>query len=263
MPSPPHLLCVEPSRLWRRLIDEVCSDFGIDCRHASGTLAALGCVVADQPVAILAGHEQPDLTATSLIAALRADRTFGSIPIAVLTSSHSQSVGGVYQPDRTILRDTEWLENVGAFLAPIRDAHSPHVLERKPRVLLVEDSATLQRIAARILHVAGYEVTIADHGVQALEILERNQFDLIFMDIEMPEMDGRETIRRIRSSGDTTPVIALTGHEREHFEAEALDLGFDAMCPKPIRRAAMIELSEQHVLVRERASSMSLVERDA
>ncbi|MFO1078117.1 MAG: response regulator [Planctomycetota bacterium] len=235
-----YVAFVEHSHVLQKMLTQLCAERGVECRAVDGTVAALAMIAAEAPLAIVAGLEQKDLSAVSLVAALKCDRTLASIPIAVMTTECKTGIAGLHQPDRLLCRDSEWLANTTEFLAPVFErSHAPAEVA-KPRVLLVEDSATLQRIAAHILHIGGCEVTIVDNGRRAIDTLAEAPFDLVFMDIEMPVMDGRETIRRIRADGNRIPVWALTAHEPEHFEREARELGFDGMCTKPIRRDPLL-----------------------
>jgi len=231
----PWVLCVEPSRYFANSTVLACTELELEARHVETVSDAIAALGATNPVAIIAGFQLPDLTAASLVAALKSDPTRASIPIAVMSSSAKDGILGIYQPDCVITRDATLGKQLRSFLTA-NCKFPAEASANQPHVLLVEDSATMQRLAAHILHAAGYAVTIASNGELALEALESSQFDLVLMDIEMPVLDGRETIAEMQANGDTTPVIALTGHDREQFEDTALDLGFRAMCEKPLNK---------------------------
>ncbi|MCB1174337.1 MAG: PAS domain S-box protein [Leptospiraceae bacterium] len=116
------------------------------------------------------------------------------------------------------------------------------------RILLVEDNQVNQLVARTMLQKAGHSVEIANHGAEALRMLESAEYQAILMDIEMPVMDGRETLQRIRQTAgidQQIPVIAMTAHamrdSREHFLAE----GFTEYLAKPINRAELLQLVQQ------------------
>lgn len=248
------LLFVDPTHLFHKMVDQLCSKHDATCRHANSTLQALGMIAERTPSAIVAGLEQSDFTAQSLVGALRNDSRLSAIPIAVLTTESAAGLSGMYQPDRLIRRDTEWLSQLTDFLIPILEApgHDQATDDEPPRVLLVEDSASTQRLAARILHLAGCQVTAALDGRSALEMLAVDPFDIVLMDIEMPIMDGREAIGQIRDEGNQIPVFALTAHSEREFLEEAEQLGFDGMCAKPIRQDNLIALIDKGMAMRGR-----------
>jgi two-component system sensor histidine kinase/response regulator len=106
--------------------------------------------------------------------------------------------------------------------------------------LLAEDNAVNQRLATRRLEKDGHEVLVASNGEEALAILDREQVDVILMDIQMPKMDGFEATlairdRERRSGGARLPIIALTAHALDGFRQQALDAGMDAFVTKPIQ----------------------------
>jgi two-component system sensor histidine kinase/response regulator len=101
----------------------------------------------------------------------------------------------------------------------------------KLRVLLVEDNAINQKIACRFLEKEGHYVTLASHGRQALAILERRNFDVVLMDVQMPEMDGFEATAAIRAREQDTdkrlPIIAMTAHTMAGDRERCLTAGMD------------------------------------
>ncbi|MFK7739370.1 MAG: response regulator [Planctomycetota bacterium] len=246
MSEPLTVLCVEDSRLFRKTVAKHCSVLGLECREVDSVIAALEVVRERSPVGVVAGNELRDFPASSLVAALRSDPRCSGMPIAVMSSSAKDGIVGVYQPDVLLRRDETLQQGLCDYLKPLAAARSREQ-EEAPHVLLVEDSATIQRLAARMLHLAGLQVTMVAHGEDALKALDAGTFDLVLMDIEMPVMDGRETIMRMRMSKDETPVVALTGHERSYFEAEARQLGFTDLCSKPLRKDALLTTLSTHL----------------
>jgi CheY-like chemotaxis protein len=105
-------------------------------------------------------------------------------------------------------------------------------------VLLAEDNAVNQRLVARLLQKEGHAVTLAGNGREALAALEREAFDLVLMDVQMPELDGLEATRRIRrrerDTGGHVPVIALTAHAMKGDRERCLEAGMDAYVSKPV-----------------------------
>ena len=116
------------------------------------------------------------------------------------------------------------------------------------RVLLVEDSLVNQKLAATVLGKHGHDVSLAHNGREALEVLESQAFDVVLMDIQMPEMDGLEATRAIREreqvTGDHIPIIALTAHALEADRERCLDAGMDNFIAKPIHADRLLETIE-------------------
>ncbi|MFP4460248.1 MAG: PAS domain S-box protein [Candidatus Zixiibacteriota bacterium] len=101
------------------------------------------------------------------------------------------------------------------------------------KILLVEDNEINQRVAKSILEKFTYETSIASNGYKCLEILENETFDLIFMDIQMPEMDGIQTTKLIRKKGIDIPIIAMTAHAIKGDRERFIQSGMDDYISKP------------------------------
>jgi signal transduction histidine kinase/ActR/RegA family two-component response regulator len=106
-------------------------------------------------------------------------------------------------------------------------------------VLLVEDNVVNQKVATKLIETRGHRVTLAAHGREALEALERQCFDVVLMDLQMPEMDGFAATALLRerereTGSPRTPVIALTAHAMDEDRQLCLDSGFDGFLAKPI-----------------------------
>lgn len=103
------------------------------------------------------------------------------------------------------------------------------------RVLVAEDSSLNQTLAVRLLEGQGHTVTVVSNGKEAVQALDRAQFDLVLMDVEMPEMDGLAATRSIRASesriGGRVPIVAVTSNDNRE---QCLGAGMDAYLPKPL-----------------------------
>lgn len=117
------------------------------------------------------------------------------------------------------------------------------------RILLAEDNPVNQKLAVRLLEKAGHAVTIANNGREAVETWREGGFDVILMDISMPEMDGLEATRQIRSEeaegGGHIPILALTAHAMKGDRERCLEAGMDAYLTKPVKRQALLALLEE------------------
>jgi CheY-like chemotaxis protein len=118
-------------------------------------------------------------------------------------------------------------------------------------VLLAEDNAVDQRLAVRLLEKRGHSVAVASNGREALVALEKEKFDLIFMDVQMPETDGLEATVAIRekekSTGVHLPIIALTAHAMKGDREQCLTAGMDGYITKPIRPQELDEILEGYL----------------
>ena len=106
-------------------------------------------------------------------------------------------------------------------------------------VLLVEDNPTTQQLLCILLENAGHRVVVVDNGRKALAYLEKRTVDLVFMDCQMPEMDGFETTRLLRGKGFERPIVALTAHAREEDEERCRASGMDDFLGKPFKKVEL------------------------
>ena len=103
------------------------------------------------------------------------------------------------------------------------------------RVLVAEDNPVNQTIARRMLEKAGITATLVSDGHQVLERCERQRFDLILMDVQMPGLDGLEATRQLRARGDSTPIVALTANATIESHKTCLEAGMSDFISKPFR----------------------------
>ncbi|MGB2899544.1 MAG: response regulator [Candidatus Acidiferrum sp.] len=127
------------------------------------------------------------------------------------------------------------------------------------RILLAEDNLVNQRLAARLLEKRGHTVVVAGNGREALKAFENEDFDLLLMDLQMPEMDGFEATVAIRKkekdSGNHLPIVALTAHAMKGDREKCLAGGMDEYLTKPIRLQELDELLEIYVARRKGAAN--------
>jgi signal transduction histidine kinase/CheY-like chemotaxis protein len=137
--------------------------------------------------------------------------------------------------------------NSGA--ADLIPPHPVHAEHPGLRVLLVEDNLVNQRLAMRLLEKHGYKVGLALNGRQALAAILQDSFDLVLMDVQMPEMDGFETTAAIRERekemGAHLPIIAMTAHSMKGDREECMAAGMDGYVSKPIKPEDLFAAIEQ------------------
>jgi CheY-like chemotaxis protein len=117
---------------------------------------------------------------------------------------------------------------------------------RRLKVLLAEDNEINARVTGALLSWLGHDVVTVRDGRSALEITAGRRFDLVFMDVQMPQLDGLEATRRIRAVEQTTgrhlPIIALTANAMKADELACLAAGMDAYLPKPVSVEALSDM---------------------
>ncbi|MFL6073441.1 MAG: response regulator transcription factor [Mycobacteriales bacterium] len=101
------------------------------------------------------------------------------------------------------------------------------------RVLVVDDDRSVRESLRRSLQFNGYEVATASDGLEALETIAKQRFDIIVLDVMMPRLDGLETCRRLRALGEEVPIIVLTARDAVSDRVSGLDAGADDYLPKP------------------------------
>ena len=118
-------------------------------------------------------------------------------------------------------------------------------MEKRTNILIVDDNISLAKTTSLILKRKGYEVTTAPDGLAAIKKMKERPFDLIFMDIKMPLMDGVQTYRKIKKIRPETIVIMMTAYAVENLVAEALKEGAYGIIYKPLDIEKMISLIEK------------------
>lgn len=125
---------------------------------------------------------------------------------------------------------------------------------RKLRILLAEDNIVNQKVAASLLIKKwGHEVTIANNGLEAVKALDKNEYDIVLMDIQMPDMDGMEATRLIRESdarqnNKKIPIIAMTAHAMKGDKEKFLDAGMNDYISKPINVEEFMSIIKKYSL---------------
>jgi two-component system, sensor histidine kinase and response regulator len=126
--------------------------------------------------------------------------------------------------------------------------HTLREAKSHSRVLLAEDNQVNRKLAVRLLEKRGYLVSVAVNGRAALEALEKETFDIVLMDVQMPEMDGLEATAAIRAkeraAGGHIPIIAMTAHALKGDQDRCLAAGMDGYISKPIRVNELFETME-------------------
>ncbi len=121
--------------------------------------------------------------------------------------------------------------------------------DRRLRLLLTEDNAVNQKLAVRLLEKRGHSVVVANNGREAIEAIESDEFDVVLMDVQMPEMDGLEATAAIRAREEETgghiPIVAMTAHAMKGDRERCLKVGMDDYISKPLQPSDLFEALER------------------
>ena len=253
------VLVVDDNRTNRQILAGMLNDWGMDALTVEGGREALAALdVARQngePYALLLlDLHMPDMDGFALIEQVR--RTPGLCPQAIMMLTSARQRGdvsrcrelGVAVSLLKPIRQSELRDAVSRVLGrveePVKLPASIHRLransEKVLRVLVAEDNVVNQKVITGLLEKRGHSVAVRENGKQVLEALERDHYDLILMDVQMPEMDGIEATAAIREkemlTGRHQPIVALTAHATKGDQERCLAAGMDECLTKPIRQ---------------------------
>jgi CheY-like chemotaxis protein len=126
--------------------------------------------------------------------------------------------------------------------AQVKPQLDPGMAARHPlRILLAEDNVVNQKLALRLLQQMGYRADLASNGIEAVESVKRQAYDVILMDVQMPEMDGLEASRLITANGGARPrIVAMTANAMQGDREMCMEAGMDDYITKPIRVEALV-----------------------
>lgn len=138
-----------------------------------------------------------------------------------------------------------------------QSAQAFSVAKAKPLILIAEDSLDGREMMSTLLRLKGYDVVVAEDGVQAIDMALRNSPDLIFIDLELPRIDGISVARNIRRSTKLcgVPIIVVSGHDPDRYEAAALAAGCTDYLMKPIDFERLEAILELNVSIADRRSA--------
>ena len=128
------------------------------------------------------------------------------------------------------------------------------------RILVAEDNSVNRRLATRLLEKRGHSVAVAANGREAVAAIGKESFDLVLMDMQMPEMDGFEATAANRQkekfTGTRLPIVALTAHAMKGDREKCMEAGMDGYLAKPIRPDELDEIIEKHSASRRKSDSL-------
>ncbi|MBX3026842.1 response regulator [bacterium] len=251
-----RILIVDDNATNRTILRETLRAWG--CRPeeaASGAaaLAALDDAAGDPFALVVLDMQMPEMDGAETARRIRADARVADLPLLLLSSTAALRDSGatpfaaaLAKPVRqaALLRTLREILGGRAERRPRRVAPALASGGESPRVLLAEDNAVNRTVALRMLQKLGCRAEAVETGRQAVGAVERAHYDLILMDVQMPEMDGFEATAEIRRRADDrrrTPIIAMTAHALEGDRERCLAAGMDDYVSKPMTIAALAE----------------------
>jgi two-component system sensor histidine kinase/response regulator len=255
------VLVADDSATNRRIMQGILGRWGINVTLAEGGNQALeelsaACTAATPYALLLTDLQMPDMDGFTLVEKIRQRKELSAVAIMMFSSAGQRGDGARCQElgvSAYLLKPIRQSELQGAILRVLRAGESKAQLPLVTRynlqdiavptvslrILLAEDNLVNQRLAMRLLEKRGHQVTVAGNGQVAVAAAEKDTFDLVLMDLQMPEMDGFEATAALRArekeTGIHLPVIALTAHALKGDRERCLDAGMDGYLTKPIR----------------------------
>jgi len=245
----------------------------LSCELASSGVEALGALrraSGTHPFDLaIVDQRLGDMDALRIAEAIRSDPTIAATPLLVLVSSslrEAEKLRGIaVHPLKKPVKRRQLLNALKAALgeeAPTPKAEVAAVAEERaqrarvepstaPPLLIVDDNVVNQRVAAIMLRRLGYRVDAVASGAEALNALARCNYALVFMDVQMPDMDGYQAtaeIRRREGCQRRTPIVAMTAHALSGDRERCLAAGMDDYLAKPIRRDELAAITSRWLL---------------
>lgn len=249
-----RILIVDDNETNRRILDLQTKNWGMKPVLVESPLAALDLLEKGEKFDLgIFDFQMPEMDGMHLVQSLREKKDVDQFPVIILTSLGRKE-------DEKILKELR----ISKFLnKPIKQSNLyesiistlggeiKHLPEKQKKVyldsslgkqypmklLLAEDNQVNQRVALRVLEKLGYRADVAGNGLEALDLVEKIEYDLILMDVFMPEMDGLEATKQIiQRLGDDRPfIIAMTANAMQGDREMCIDAGMDDYLSKPIR----------------------------
>jgi len=265
------VLVVDDNDTNRRILEETLSNWrlkvvAVDCGR--DCLPALERAHnARNPIEIvLLDVHMPKMDGFDVAEAIRANNALSETKIIMLTSGgqHGDAARcrkiGVNAYLTKPVKQSDLLDSImvllGTMLPKTEEPrlvtrHSLRENRKNLQILLTEDNLVNQKLAINVLKKKGHEITVANNGLEAVQILENRSFDLVLMDVQMPEMGGFEATAIIRErekrNGSRIPIVAMTAHAMKGDRELCLEAGMDDYVSKPIKAELLFDVINKQV----------------
>ncbi|NLX99992.1 MAG: response regulator [Rhodopirellula sp.] len=261
-----RILVVDDNATNRQILEEIVRSWGMAPDSASGAQSAMGllqrAVREGRPYRlVLTDSHMPMIDGFALAGRIKEDPQLQSTVVMMLTSGDRPgNVGkcealGIAAYLMKPIKQSELFDAIMLALGVTTPEDEAAVVPGLPecrlgplRILLAEDSLVNQKLAVAVLAKQGHKVVVANNGREALAALESQEFDLVLMDVQMPEMDGFEATRAIRArerqTGRSVPIIAMTAHALKGDRERCLEMGMDDYVSKPVHAEQLFRTLE-------------------
>ncbi len=252
------VLIVDDNPTNRTILSEMLKSWKMKPEEAASGPQALMFLEKDQsqkekPGLFLIDIAMPEMDGFTLLRKIKEMEEYQKTPVIILTSADrvgdfkmAKEMGAAAYLVKPV-RPSDLLDTIMSVISsgqvekkeqePETEKKAPEIVARL-RILLAEDNLINQKVALHLLKRKGYDVVVVENGRRALEKLQTEEFDLILMDVQMPEMNGFEATREIREaekkSGKHLPIVAMTAHAMKGDREKCLEAGMDDYVSKPL-----------------------------
>jgi len=253
-----RVLIVDDNATNLRVLNLQLAKWGLSARATQSAQEALRWLASGEAfdLAILDMH-MPEMDGIALARQIRGQRP--ALPLVLFSSLGRREVGDAEVLFAAFLgkpiRQSQLFDTLVGLLAkdaapkiataPVKPTLDPGMAARHPlRILLAEDNAVNQKLALRLLQQMGYRADLAGNGAEAVQSVARQVYDVVLMDVQMPEMDGLEASRQITARWDAAQrprIVAMTANAMQGDREMCIEAGMDDYITKPIRVDALVE----------------------
>ncbi len=266
-----HVLIVDDGEINRQILEIQTGRWGMVPTSFAAPADALAWLEGNPAVDLaILDWQMPDMDGYELARCIHAREAFHALPLVLLSSSIPSKGGGGNAADEfaaRLMKPVKQAHLFNALTGALGNARAGGRVSRPPpatdatlaarsplKILVAEDNAINQQVSKRVLMQYGYASDLAVDGKEAIAAVERERYDVIFMDIQMPEVDGLEATRRIcdlRAPADRPYIVALTANAMKEDRQACTAAGMDDYLSKPIRPADVRAVLDRAIARRE------------
>jgi signal transduction histidine kinase/DNA-binding response OmpR family regulator len=259
-----RILLVDTEGISRELTVTILNRWGADFDTTDSAQAALERLAAagTRYSVVICNHELQEMSGAQMIARMQSNDALPSLPAVLLSSlpraALCEEIGGTLDAvvvSKPIIRDRLFDALVTALglrqgAATDPPSSTPPRIETRHRLLVVEDNSVNQLVAVRMLERFGCYVDVAANGIEAVDAVRSLPYDLVLMDVQMPEMNGLDATRAIRANENGQqhlPIVAMTANAMKGDAEICLEAGMDDYISKPVKREDLLQVLSRFI----------------